>query len=101
MKVWHERKAEDNEKRTEIALTDREINALYDMPLEGMREKVRDIWMIGFLSAQRVSDYSKLTRDNFKQTPNGLNVIVLKQKKTGNDITIPILDERVFELCRK
>ena len=101
VKVWHERKAEDNEKRTEIALTDREINALYDMPLEGMREKVRDIWMIGFLSAQRVSDYSKLTRDNFKQTPNGLNVIVLKQKKTGNDITIPILDERVFELCRK
>ncbi len=101
VKVWHERKADDNEKRTEIALTDREIDALYDMPLEGMREKVRDIWVIGFFSAQRVSDYSKLTKDNFKVTPNGLNVIVLKQKKTGNEITIPILDKRVFELCRK
>lgn len=101
VKVWHERKADDTEKRAEIALNDKEIDALYNMQLEGMREKVRDIWMIGFLSAQRVSDYSALTKDNFKQTQSGLNVIVLKQKKTGNEITIPILDERVFELCRK
>ena len=101
IKVWHERKAGDTEKRTEIALSDREIDALYNMPLEGMREKVRDIWILGFLSAQRVSDYSKFSRDNFKQTHNGLNVIVLKQKKTGKEVTVPILDERVFELCKK
>lgn len=101
LKVWHERKADDTEKRTEIALNDMEVDALYNMPLEGVREQVRDVWILGYLSAQRISDYTKLSRENFKQTPNGLDVIVLKQEKTGKVITVPITDQRVFELCRK
>jgi len=99
--VWGEREVKENEKRAEIALKENEIDALYEMPLDGVREQVRDVWMIGFLSAQRVSDYAHFTRDNFKVTPNGVNVIVLQQKKTGNDVVVPILDERVMELCEK
>ena len=41
------------------------------------------------------------TRDNFKVTPNGLKVIVLQQTKTGNDVVVPILDERVMQICHK
>ena len=101
VKVWRERNVNDKDKRAEVALSDDEINALYGMRLEGLCEQVRDVWMLGYLSAQRVSDYSRLGRDNFKVTPNGLSVIVLQQKKTGNDVIIPILDERVKELCEK
>ncbi len=99
--VWGEREVKDKEKRAEVALSDNEINALYDMPLRGVREQVRDVWMLGFLSAQRVSDYANYTKGNFKTTPNGVNVIVLQQKKTGNDVVVPIIDERVTEICNK
>lgn len=101
VKVWHERKVDDKDKRAEIVLSDEEVDALYDMKLDGQREQVRDVWMLGYLSAQRVSDYSIFTKDNFKVTKRGLPVIVLQQKKTQNDVVVPILDDRVAELCRK
>lgn len=99
--VWGEREVKDKEKRAEIALNENEINALYDMQLDGVREQVRDVWMLGMFSCQRFSDYGCFTRDNFKVTPNGVNVIVLQQTKTGNDVVVPILDERVMEICKK
>ncbi len=101
VKVWHERKVDDRDKRAEIVLSDEEVDALYNIKLDGQREQVRDVWMLGFLSAQRVSDYSTFSKDNFKVTKRGLPVIVLQQKKTLNDVVIPVLDDRVAELCKK
>lgn len=101
VRVWHERTVKDKEKRAEIALSDEEINALYDMKLDGIREKVRDIWVLGYFSAQRVSDYTKLTKDNFSETKNGVTVITLTQQKTGSDVLVPVLDKRVFDICKK
>ena len=99
--VWHEREVKDKEKRAEIALSDEEINALYEMKLEGIREKVRDIFLLGYFSAQRVSDYTKFTKDNFSRTKKGVDIITLTQKKTGNEVVVPILDSRVSKLCKK
>ena len=101
VKVWSERSVKDNEKRAEIALSDDEINALYDMPLNGIREQVRDVWCLGFFSGQRVSDYAHFSRDNFKLTKNRVMMIVLQQQKTGNDVVVPVIDDRVNELCAK
>ena len=101
LRIWHSSEAEDDEKRAEIILSEYEIDALYSMKLDGILEQVRDIWCLGFFSSQRVSDYSKLSKENFKQLPSGLKVIVLKQQKTGKNLMVPILDERVFELCEK
>ncbi len=101
VKVWRERTVKDTEKRAEIALSNDEIDALYNMPLTGIREQVRDIWCLGYFSGQRVSDYAHFTRDNFKVTKNGVNVIALRQTKTGNEVVVPILDDRVYELCEK
>jgi hypothetical protein len=39
--------------------------------------------------------------DNFKKTESGTAVISLYQKKTGTYLEIPILDERVHEICEK
>lgn len=101
LKVWKERKAHDYEKRPEIYLTEEELNALYDMPLTGLEEGVRDVFVLGCLSCQRYSDYSKFTRDNFKTLADGTEVISLIQQKTGAYVEVPVLDERVGELCRK
>ena len=100
-RLWSERDIKDNEKRAEIALSDAEIDALYNMPLSGIREQVRDIWVLGYLCGQRVSDFTRLTRDNFKLTSHGIEVIVLQQKKTKSDVMIPVTDDRVNELCEK
>ncbi len=101
VKVWVEKSIKDDEKMAAVALSEAEVDALYYMPLDGVREQVRDVFMLGFFSAQRVSDYSHFKRENFKVTPNGTPVIVFRQVKTGQDVIVPILDERVFELCAK
>ena len=99
--VWNELPVKENEKRAEIALSDAEIDALYNLELQGLYEKVRDVWMLGFLTAQRVSDYSHFSRENFVELENGLKVIKFYQQKTDNEVVIPVVDERVLELCEK
>ena len=101
LKVWHSHEEKDEDKRAEIVLSEKEIDALYNMPLDGMKEQARDMWLLGFFCAQRVSDYSRLTRGNFKETASGVKVIKLTQQKTGKELLIPILDDRVFEICAK
>lgn len=101
LKVWKSHDQKDKDKRAEIALTDSEIDAIYDMELTGHIERCRDIWMLGYFSAQRVSDYSTFTKDNFAVNPDGTPIILVHQKKTDTELEIPILDERVYEICRK
>lgn len=59
------------------------------MELTGTDEQVRDIFLIGCFIGQRVSDYGRIKPEWFGKTPNGVNVIRLEQKKTGNKVTIP------------
>lgn len=101
LKVWHSHEERDSDKRAEIAMSDEEIDKLYNMKLEGQQEQVRDMWCLGYFCAQRVSDFSRLTKDNFKRTANGIDVITLRQQKTGRELVIPILDSRVFALGQK
>ena len=101
LKVWHSHEEKDADKRAEIVLSEYEIDKLYEMQLDGLREQVRDMWCLGYFCAQRVSDYSRLTKDNFSKTRGGEDVIVLQQQKTGKELIIPIIDDRVFEICKK
>lgn len=101
LKVWKERMVKANEKRAELYLTDEELDALYEMPLVGIDAEVRDLFLLGNFSCQRFSDYGSFTRDNFKTTDRGTPVISLYQQKTGTYIEVPILDDRLFEICDK
>ena len=58
LRVWKDRTVKETEKRAEIYLTDEEIDAMYAMKLTGMNEIVRDIFLLGYFSCQRYSDYS-------------------------------------------
>ncbi|MBP5646473.1 MAG: site-specific integrase [Bacteroidaceae bacterium] len=101
IKIWKERTVKDHDKVTEIALTENELDALYNLPLDGIREQVRDVWFLGMMIAQRQSDYTRLSADNFKVTAKGTPVILLQQVKTGNDVIIPIIDNRINEIAEK
>ena len=73
---------------------------MYDMELTGENEIVRDIFLLGYFSCQRYSDYCKLREENFI-TYNKSGLITLTQKKTGKKVEVPIFDDRVYELCEK
>lgn len=101
LKVWKERTVRDNAKRAELYLTTKELDALYNMELEGVDDQVRDVFLLGVFSAQRISDYSHLSRNNFKVTANGTPIISLYQQKTGTYVEVPYIDKRVDEICEK
>ena len=101
LKVWKCHKVQADEKRPEIYLTDEELNAMYEMPLTGTEEEVRDLFILGCLSCQRFSDYSHFKKNNFRRLEDGTEVICLTQQKTGTYVEVPVLDERVKEICCK
>lgn len=101
LKVWKERTVKGTEVKAEVYLTEQEIDALYAMKLFGIEEAVRDVFFLGVCSGQRVSDYASLNRSNFNKTDKGTDIICLYQTKTGSYVEVPIVDERVFEICEK
>ncbi len=54
------KKIEDCDKAVEIYITEEELQALYEMPLTGKKEHIRDVFLIGCYTCQRVSDYNNL-----------------------------------------
>ena len=101
LRVWKSHEQKDEEKRAEIVLSDFEVESLYSLKLNGHVEQCRDLWILGYFSGQRVSDYSAMTRENFAVNEDGVPVIILRQQKTGTEVQVPIVDERVFEICEK
>lgn len=101
LRAWQMQSVKKNEKQTEIYLNEEELDALYNMKLEGQRDKVRDLFFLGVFSGQRVSDFSQFSRYNFTKTEKGTNIIRLTQKKTGNSVETPILDSRCYEILDK
>ena len=101
LRVWKRKAVKNDEKRAEIYLTDEELNALYDMRLQGRQEQVRDVFFIGCLTGQRFSDYSTLTVTNFRKADNGMDIIGLTQKKTGTYVELPVWDMRLKEIAER
>ena len=91
----------EEDKAKEIYLTKEELLALYNMPLTGFEEKVRDVFLIGCFTALRYSDYSRIEKANIGFTHKGTKVIRLRQEKTAGTVVIPILDERLETLLMK
>lgn len=62
-------------------------------------EYVRDIFIIGCLTGQRISDYARISEEMLTQL-DSMDFIKLEQIKTGKKVIIP-LDIRVAELLKK
>jgi len=89
------------DKAAEIYLTNMELDALYNMELKGLKEQVRDLFLIGCYTGQRFSDYSAITKDCVGTTAKGVPVLRLVQKKTSKSVVIPILNDKLVSLLEK
>ncbi|MEH6538260.1 MAG: site-specific integrase [Psychroserpens sp.] len=80
-----------SEEAISIYLTESEIEALYRADLSKTKdwELARDIFLIGYYTGQRVSDYNGITKEQIK-TFDGRQVFEFKQKKTKKIIYVPI-----------
>ena len=101
MQYFAKKKIEEGDKAIEIYLTETELQALYDMPLTGKQDEVRDIFLVGCYTCQRVSDYNDIDKDCFTTTAKGAPVIRLVQKKTRNEVKIPIMNPNLRAICEK
>ena len=80
---------------TQIYLKEKEVARLYYYEgLTKKQEEIRDLFIVGCMTGQRYSDYSRLSKDNIV----GDNIHVL-QKKTRNKAVIPMTDyvREIFE----
>jgi integrase len=76
----------------EIYLDETELNQMLELDLSGQHEKelARDVFLIGCYTAQRFSDYSRIRKENIRKLSDGTMVIDIIQKKTGEQVLIPM-----------
>lgn len=91
---FSKKKIDEKDKAAEIYLTPAELQALYEMPLTGLQEQVRDIFLVGCYTCQRVSDYNNISPDSF-------TIIRLTQQKTHTEVKIPIMNPNLQAICEK
>ena len=101
MACFSKRKVEESDKAVEIYLTEAELQALADMELTGLKDQVRDIFLIGCYTCQRVSDYNNIHPEDFTTTAKGTPIIRLIQQKTRNEVKIPIMNPNLKAICEK
>lgn len=85
-----------------VYLTEERIQELYEYDLSNRPawEKVKDVFVVGCLTGQRVSDYKRINSKMIVTLTDGNRYIKLKQEKTGNTVYIP-LDYRVDTILNK
>ena len=84
-----------------IYLTEVELSSLLKLDLSGSESKhldiARDVFLCGCYTAQRYSDYSRISNEMIKEY-SGNRVIELIQQKTGEKCIVPIRPELDFIL---
>ena len=87
-----------------IYLTENDLRKMQSADLSGLPkcyEEARDIFMVGVWTAQRVSDYNNISKDQIRTSTmqtiqdgkiveRELTIIEIKQKKTGQKVSIPV-----------
>ncbi len=86
-----------------IYLTIEELRAMFDLDLSNdkVKERARDLFLIGCYTAQRFSDYSRYRPEHIKTTANGTKVIDIVTKKTKQRVIIPFLFPELEVLLKK
>lgn len=101
LQSYHKVPIFDDDSKAKTYLNEQELQALYEMKLSGMKERVRDIFMLGCYLGQRVSDYNNLTKSDFTTTRRGNRVVSFTQEKTNNAVVVPIIYDDVYSIAEK
>ena len=77
---------------TEIYLTENELDIILNLNLKDKPhlDQARDVFLVGCYTAQRYSDYSRISKEHISITPDGNKVISLTQLKTSTPVIIPV-----------
>lgn len=89
---------------TKLYLSETEIKQIYEFQLVDENEyldKYRDMFLVGCYTGLRVSDYKKLTKENFNKTEKGNYVISVPTKKTGENAVLPIVWSELLTIAEK
>lgn len=89
--------------RTDVTLSIEEVEKIYNLQLNGKNEyldKYRDVFLIGVFTGLRVGDYSNIKREMIKEDIDGYYIELLSQK-SKNNMTIPIVDDRLLNILEK
>jgi integrase len=80
---------------SEIYLSDNELDAISGLDLSDQPhlDLARDVFLVGCYTAQRYSDYSRISKEHIKTTPGGNKIISLIQMKGGTHVIIPLWPE--------
>jgi integrase len=80
-----------------VYLNEEELDRIKQLKLSNELSNSRNIFIIGCYTGLRYSDFSRLTMKNVDEQNN---IIMIKQQKTGAQVTIPILDNYVISLIK-
>lgn len=89
------------EKVYNIYLTPEELKKMIELPLTGTYQKYRDVFLIGCYTAQRYSDYCRISPEHIQTTSSGNKTIDLIQVKTKQRVLIPFLFPELDVLLAK
>lgn len=103
LKHIHKKTEAPGSATTKVYLNDAEIQALFEMELEpgSLKDKIRDVFLVGCYTCQRISDYNNLSPSNFTTTARGTKVIKLVQEKTTQAVVIPVLNDNLLAIAKK
>lgn len=78
-----------------VALTKKEVDAIWKAKLTGRKAEARDVFILGVYTASRFQTYSRLSLDNIAD-----GMIHFVQKKTGESVIIPC-SPKVLTILKK
>ncbi|MCH5234799.1 MAG: phage integrase SAM-like domain-containing protein [Muribaculaceae bacterium] len=91
----------DYDRKALIYLTKEELKGIYEAPLTGLKEQVRDLFLIGCYTSLRYDQFSKIEKGCIRCTETGTKVIRIKQNKVNDVVEIPIVNKELKELLEK
>ena len=91
----------DDDRKARIYLTKEELKSLYELPLTGLKETIRDWFLIGCYTSLRYDEFSKIEKGCIGHTLKGNKVIRIRQGKVSSRVVIPILCDELEILLEK
>ena len=102
IKFFQKKREKEGTKATDVWLTENELDALFAMQIEDKRDaEVRDVFLVGCYTCQRVSDYRSIPQNAIQRTDKKTLVINLIQQKTGAKVCIPVIGTNLKSILEK
>lgn len=90
----------DKETSINIFLSEQEIDTMLKTNYDDNEQKIIDAFVFMCFTGLRYSDYSKITKSNFKEI-NNYTHLTFKQSKTNKEVTVPIIYKKAHDLLVK